>query len=163
MVRRLFLILVPALAVSTKQEVDLSHEIIGHGISNIASALLGGTQNYMVYSNSLLYIRSGGDSTTSGVLLILLTLVLWIKGSFVIQYVPSVVVGSLIFHLGIDLLKESVYDTWSVGMHSLEYLTIWIIVLMMGLVGFTEGIMVFSTNNSGWSFIGLHFLCLDVL
>ena len=117
----------------------------------------------MVYSNSLLYIRSGGDSTTSGVLLILLTLVLWIKGSFVIQYVPSVVVGSLIFHLGIDLLKESVYDTWSVGMHSLEYLTIWIIVLMMGLVGFTEGIMVFSTNNSGWSFIGLHFLCLDVL
>jgi SulP family sulfate permease len=123
---------VPALSVSTKQDVDLSKEIIGHGISNIAAGMFGVTQNYMVYSNSLLYIRSGGNSTTAGVILILATVLLWIKGSFLILYVPSIVVGSLIFHLGIDLIKESVYDTWSVGMHPLEYFTIITIVLVMG-------------------------------
>ncbi|KAJ3254399.1 hypothetical protein HK103_007193 [Boothiomyces macroporosus] len=133
---------VPALAVSTRQDVDLSNEIIGHGLSNILSGLAGTTQNYLVYSNSLLYIRSGGDSTTSGVLLILMTIFLWVKGSFVIQYVPTIIVGALIFHLGVDLLKESVYDTWSVGMHPSEYFTIIIIVMVMGVVGFTEGIMV---------------------
>ena len=130
------------MSVSTRQDVDLSHEIIGHGISNILSGLLGSTQNYMVYSNSLMYIRSGGDSTTAGVLLIIATIALWVKGSAIIEYVPTIVVGSLIFHLGIDLLKESVYDTWACGMHRLEYLTILIIVFMMGFVGFTEGIIV---------------------
>ncbi|KAJ3274174.1 hypothetical protein HDV01_003457 [Terramyces sp. JEL0728] len=133
---------VPALAVSTRQDVDLSNEIIGHGLSNILSGLAGTTQNYLVYSNSLLYIRSGGNSTTSGVILILMTIFLWVKGSFVIQYVPTIIVGALIFHLGVDLLKESVYDTWSVGMHPSEYFTIIIIVMVMGVVGFTEGIMV---------------------
>ena len=96
----------------------------------------------MVYSNSLLYIRCGGNSTISGIILIILTIVLWIKGSVVVDFVPIIVVGSLIFHLGIDLLKESVYDTLRVGMHRLEYLTILIIVGIMGLVGFTEGILV---------------------
>jgi SulP family sulfate permease len=124
---------VPALSVSTKQDVNLSQEIIGHGISNLLSGFSGGCQNYMVYSNSLLYIRSGGDSTISGVLLTLATILIWIKGSWIISYVPTIVVGSLIFHLGIDLLKESVFDTWSVGMHPLEYFTIVIIVLVMGI------------------------------
>lgn len=122
--------------------MDLSREIIGHGIGNILSGLCGATQNYLVYSNSLLYIRCGGDSRISGVLLIIATIGLWVRGSFLIQYVPTLVVGSLIFHLGIDLMKESLYDTWYVGMHPLEYFTIVIIVGVMGIVGFTEGIMV---------------------
>ncbi len=133
---------VPALAISTHQEVDLSWEITGHGISNLAAGFLGTPQNYMVYSNSVLYIRCNGNTTISGVLLILVTIALWVKGLFVIQYVPTIVVGSLIFHLGIDLLKESIYDTWAVGLDRLEYLTILIIVAVMGFVGFTEGIVV---------------------
>jgi SulP family sulfate permease len=48
----------------------------------------------------------------------------------------------LIFHLGMDLLKESIIDTWSAGIHQLEYITILIIVAVMGFIGFTEGIMI---------------------
>jgi SulP family sulfate permease len=47
---------------------------------------------------------------------------------------------SLIFHLGMDLMKESLYDTLSAGLHKLEYLTILVIVFVMGCIGFTEGI-----------------------
>jgi MFS superfamily sulfate permease-like transporter len=36
--------IVPALSVSTRQDVDLSKEIIGHGISNMISGLFGSTQ-----------------------------------------------------------------------------------------------------------------------
>jgi SulP family sulfate permease len=78
----------------------------------------------------------------SGILLILASIALWVRGSFLITFVPTLVVGSLIFHLGFDLMKESLYDTWSVGMHPLEYATIVVIVGVMGIVGFTEGIMV---------------------
>ncbi|KAJ3156911.1 hypothetical protein HDU86_003446 [Geranomyces michiganensis] len=132
---------VPALAVSTHQDVDLNRELIGHGISNLASGFFGSISNYMVYSNSLLYIRSGGDSTTGGLLLAFATALVWMAGGKVIGFVPTIVVGSLIFHLGIDLLKESVWDTWNTGIHTLEYATIISIVTVMGVVGFTEGIL----------------------
>ncbi|KAJ3151683.1 hypothetical protein HDU89_001731 [Geranomyces variabilis] len=132
---------VPALAVSTHQDVDLNRELIGHGISNLASGFFGSISNYMVYSNSLLYIRSGGDSKTGGLLLAFATALVWMAGGKVIGFVPTIVVGSLIFHLGIDLLKESVWDTWNTGIHTLEYATIISIVTVMGVVGFTEGIL----------------------
>ncbi|KAI8823013.1 sulfate transporter family-domain-containing protein [Fimicolochytrium jonesii] len=132
---------VPALAVSTHQDVDLNRELIGHGVSNLVSGLFGTTQNYLVYSNSILYIRSGGNSVTGGLLLALGTGAVWMAGGKVIGFVPTIVVGSLIFHLGIDLLKESVWDTWNTGIHMLEYMTILSIVSIMGIVGFTEGIL----------------------
>ncbi|KAI9106194.1 sulfate transporter family-domain-containing protein [Phlyctochytrium arcticum] len=131
---------VPALAVSTQQDVDLNKELIGHGMSNLASGFMGSTQNYLVYSNSILYIRSGGNSVTGGLLLTLGTAAVWVAGGKVVTFVPTIIVGSLIFHLGIDLLKESMVDTWSTGIHNLEYLTILLIIFIMGVVGFTEGI-----------------------
>ena len=132
----------PALAISTGQEVDLSWEIVGHGLSNIVAGLFSTPQNYLVYSNSLLYIRSGGDSFVSGCLLIAANVFLWIKGGSLIAYVPSIVVGALIFHLGMDLFIDSVIHTWFVGIHPLEYATIISIVLSMALIGFTEGVVV---------------------
>ncbi|KAI9204235.1 sulfate transporter family-domain-containing protein [Polychytrium aggregatum] len=133
---------VPALAVSTHQEFDINHEIVGHGISNIVSSFFGTIQNYLVYSNSVLYIRSGGGSVIGGFLLAVGTSIVWFAGSAVISIVPTLVVGALIFHLGIDLMKESIIDTWNVGIHPLEYFTIITIVVTMGVFGFTEGIIV---------------------
>ncbi|KAJ3125549.1 hypothetical protein HK098_000168 [Nowakowskiella sp. JEL0407] len=111
---------VPALAVSTQQEVDTNLEIVGHGISNIAAGLIGTVQNYLVYANSLLYIRSGGNTRIGGFLLAIATAVVWIVGGSVVSLVPTMVVGSLIFLLGIDLMKESIVDTLHVGIHFLE-------------------------------------------
>jgi SulP family sulfate permease len=85
---------IPALAVSTQQDVDTNSEIIGHGISNLLSGLAGTCQNYLVYSNSLLYIRSGGNSRTAGFMLALATLLLWVVGGGIINFVPTIVVGS---------------------------------------------------------------------
>lgn len=51
------------------------------------------------------------------------------------------VVGALIFHLGLDLLKEALYDTWHC-VHYFEYLTICVIIFVMAVWGFVEGILV---------------------
>jgi hypothetical protein len=52
---------VPALSVTTGHDADINAELRAHGISNIISGLLGGLQNYLVYSTSVrrsLAIRS---------------------------------------------------------------------------------------------------------
>lgn len=44
---------VPALALSTNQEVDLNRELVAHGISNVLSGLFGSLQNYIVYQHAI--------------------------------------------------------------------------------------------------------------
>lgn len=133
---------VPALSISTGQDFDLSKELIGHGLGNLISGFTGGLQNYMVYSNSLIFIRSGGGSFASCVMLCFASVIVWIKGSEIVGFVPVVLVGALIFHLAVDLIKESLFDTLMAGLHPLEYITIISIVAVMGFIGFTEGIVV---------------------
>ncbi|KAI8878825.1 hypothetical protein K501DRAFT_195014 [Backusella circina FSU 941] len=133
---------VPALGVSTnKDDIDVNRELVAHGISNAVSGLFGAVQNYLVYTNSLLFIRTGGDSRVAGVMLAIATTILWMVGPWIVGYIPVMVVGSLIFHLGLDLLKEALVDTWN-SVHYLEYITICVIIVCMALVGFVEGIFV---------------------
>jgi MFS superfamily sulfate permease-like transporter len=48
---------VPALSVSTRQDVDLSREIVAHGISNILSGLSGATQVYIFLTRTIWFIQ----------------------------------------------------------------------------------------------------------
>ena len=68
-------------------------------------------------------MRSGGDSRVAGVMLAAATLGILITGPIIIGYIPIMVVGALIFYLGLDLLKEALVDTWG-KLHRLEYLTV---------------------------------------
>ncbi|CAO3628038.1 unnamed protein product [Cunninghamella blakesleeana] len=133
---------VPALAVSTnKDDVDVNRELVAHGISNAVSGCFGAVQNYLVYTNSLLFIRSGGDSRLAGIMLAGATAILWMIGPWIVGYIPVMVVGSLIFHLGLDLLKEALIDTWK-SVHYMEYITICVIIICMATLGFVEGIFI---------------------
>ncbi|KAI8064595.1 sulfate transporter family-domain-containing protein [Gongronella butleri] len=133
---------VPALSVSTNRDnVDLNRELVAHGISNTLSGCFGSVQNYLVYTNSLLFIRSGGDSRLAGLMLAGATAVIWMMGPWIVGYIPVMVVGSLIFHLGLDLLKEALIDTWN-SVNNLEYITICVIVCTMATLGFVEGIFI---------------------
>ena len=82
-----------------------------------------GTQNYLVYTNTLLFIRSGGDSRIAGTLLALATFAIMLVGPVIIGFIPVTVVGALIFFLGIDLMLEALVQTYGV-VHRLEYITV---------------------------------------
>jgi SulP family sulfate permease len=88
-----------------------------------------------------MFIDNGGDSRTAGILLAGATTAVWIAGPAMIGYIPICLVGSLIFLLGIDLMKEALWDTWG-KCHKLEYLTILAIVLIMGVHDFVVGILI---------------------
>lgn len=132
---------VPALAVTVgMDQCDVNRELVAHGYSNAISGLIGSIQNYLVYTNSVLFIRAGADDRLAGVLLAIATAGVMVTGPVVIGYIPVCVVGSLIFLLGYELLKEAIYDTWG-RLRNIEYTTIIIIVLVMGAWDFVYGVL----------------------
>lgn len=133
---------VPNLALVVQEDnVSVNRELILHGVSNTLSGCLGSIQNYLVFVNSVLFMDSGGDSRLAGYMLALATFGLWIAGPVVIGYVPVMVVGTLIYMLGIDLAMEALVTTYG-RLRKLEYLTIVCIAVVMGVHDFVVGIAV---------------------
>ncbi|ETS64143.1 vacuole protein [Moesziomyces aphidis] len=132
---------VPALGVSINEDnVETDRELVAHGISNMLAGLIGVVPNYLCYVNSVLFYRVGGGSRLSGLMLAGGTAIIMIAGPGTISYLPIMIVGALIFVLGIDLAKEALYDT--VGrVNGWEYLTIWVIVIVMTYWDFVIGIL----------------------
>lgn len=132
----------PNLAIVVQEDdVSINRELILHGISNTLSGCVGSIQNYLVFVNSVLFMNTGGDSRLAGYLLAAATFGLWVAGPVVIGYVPVMVVGTLIYMLGIDLTMEAVVQTYG-RLGRLEYASIVIIALVMGLYDFVVGICV---------------------
>lgn len=133
---------VPALGISTGEDnLNVDRELMAHGVTNALSGFAGSIQNYLVYTNSLLFIASGGTSRLAGLMLAAATAGILVVGPVIIGFIPVMVVGALIFLLGIELLEEALVDTWG-KLSRLEYLTVVIIVLTMGAWDFVMGILV---------------------
>ncbi|KAK0734849.1 sulfate transporter family-domain-containing protein [Lasiosphaeria miniovina] len=131
---------VPALALNTGEDhADLDHELKLHGYSNILSGLAGSIQNYLVYANSLFFMRSGGNTRLAGVELAFFTSIFMVVGPSMIGFIPVMMVGVLIFDLGFELLLEAIWHPRK-KLKLLEYLTVVAIVLIMGIYDFVVGI-----------------------
>lgn len=133
---------VPALAVLVgMDQFDVDRELVAHGYSNALLGLVGLIQNYLVYTNLVLFVRAGADDRLAGVLLAVATAAVMISGPGVIGYIPVCVVGALIYLLGYELLKEALHDTWG-RVRTFEYTTILAIVVVMGAWDFVYGVLV---------------------
>ncbi|KAH8910845.1 hypothetical protein BR93DRAFT_989372 [Coniochaeta sp. PMI_546] len=131
---------VPALALNTGEDhADLDHELKLHGYSNLLSGCFGSIQNYLVYANTLFFMRSGGDSRLAGFELAALTFGVMVIGPSLIGFIPVMMVGVLIFDLGFELLLEAVWLPRK-KLKKLEYFTVIVIVLVMGIYDFVVGI-----------------------
>ncbi|KAG8830293.1 hypothetical protein FRC17_005091 [Serendipita sp. 399] len=124
---------VPALAVSLDQEVDTNKELVSHGYSNVLAGLL-------VYVNTVLFYRVGGTTRLSGFLLACATVGILLAGTTPIGYLPVMIVGALIFVLGIDLVREALWDTRH-RVSKTEYITILSIIVCMTIFDFVIGVL----------------------
>jgi SulP family sulfate permease len=132
---------VPALGIAVQEDdVHINRELFGHGVSNAVSGLLGSIQNYLVFANSRLFIQNGGNSRWAGVLLAVATTGVWIAGPAMIGFIPIMIVGTLIFMLGIEMAQEALWDTFG-KLQTLEYLMVLAITLVMGFYDFVAGIV----------------------
>ncbi|OWZ68877.1 vacuolar protein [Cryptococcus neoformans Bt85] len=132
---------VPALGVSLSEDnVKLDRELVAHGASNMLAGLTGTVPNYLTYVNTVLFYRVGGGSRLSGLMLAVGTAAIMMIGPAVIASLPVMVVGALIFVLGIDLLMEAVWDTRH-RVNKMEYITIWAIAIGMTIFDFVIGLL----------------------
>ncbi|PFH59011.1 hypothetical protein XA68_12916 [Ophiocordyceps unilateralis] len=131
---------VPALALNCGEDnADLDRELKLHGYSNLLSGCLGSIQNYLVYANTVFFIRSGGDRRLAGFMLAVLTFGVMMIGPSIIGFIPIMMVATLIFDLGFELLLEAVWLPRK-KLKLAEYLTVIAIVLIMGIYDFVIGI-----------------------
>ncbi|KAF4581103.1 sulfate transporter family protein [Ophiocordyceps camponoti-floridani] len=131
---------VPALALNCGEDnADLDRELKLHGYSNLLSGCLGSIQNYLVYANTVFFIRSGGDRRLAGFMLAVLTFGVMMIGPSIIGFIPVMMVATLIFDLGFELLLEAVWLPRK-KLKLAEYLTVITIVLIMGIYDFVIGI-----------------------
>ncbi|EFX02498.1 sulfate transporter family protein [Grosmannia clavigera kw1407] len=131
---------VPALALNIGEDhADLNHELKLHGFSNMLPGALGSIQNYLVYANTLFFMRSGGDSRLAGFELAAFTFCVMLVGPKTFGFIPIMMVGCLIFDLGFELLVEAVWQPRK-KLKRAEYVTVIAIVLIMGTYDFVVGI-----------------------
>lgn len=131
---------VPALAMQCGEDnADLDRELRLHGYSNFLSGCFGSIQNYLVYANTVFFMRSGGDTRLAGYMLAALTFGIMMVGPSLIGFIPVMMVGTLIFDLGFELLLEAVWAPRK-KLKLAEYLTVIVIVLVMGIYDFVIGI-----------------------
>ncbi|KAG6902693.1 hypothetical protein C0995_012833 [Termitomyces sp. Mi166 len=131
---------IPALSISLNEDVDMDKELVGHGYSNLLSAAFGTVPNYLVYVDSLLFYRVGGGTRIAGFMLAVMIAVLLIIGTAPIAFIPVMVVSALIFVLGIDLVKEALWDTRNRTTRT-EYITIVGIVVVMTVWDFVTSVV----------------------
>ncbi|KAG6830408.1 hypothetical protein H0H92_000904 [Tricholoma furcatifolium] len=127
-------------AVSLDENIDTDKELVAHGYSNLLSACFGSVPNYLVYVNTLLFYRVGGGNRIAGFLLAIATGILLVLGTGPIAYIPVMVIGALIFVLGIDLLIEALWDPRHRASRT-EYITILSIVVFMTVWDFVVGVI----------------------
>ncbi|KAI9018830.1 sulfate transporter family-domain-containing protein [Hyaloraphidium curvatum] len=133
---------VPAVAFSARTPVDFDREIHAHAVSNLVSAAAGGMPTNMTFVASAALYESGGGRTRLTGLAILAAdaAMLWL-GPAAAYGAPTFVVGAVNFYIGLGLLRDALVGTLG-NVTALEYLTILVLVLVMGLVDFTTGIAV---------------------
>lgn len=128
---------VPALALQTGEDhANLDHELKLHGLSNFLSGCAGSIQNYLVYANSQFFIKSGGNSRLAGYLLAFFTSVIMVIGPVIIGFIPVMMVGTLIFVLGFELLLDALWDPRK-KLNWLEYLTVSLAAISLSLPLYT--------------------------
>ncbi|KAL5610711.1 hypothetical protein FOBRF1_006828 [Fusarium oxysporum] len=131
---------VPALVLNRGEDhVDLNKELRLHGYSNFLSGCFGSIQNCLVYANTVFFMRSGGNVRLAGYMLAAATFGVMVVGQSLIAFIPVMMMGTLVYDLGFELLVEALWLPRK-RLKLSEYLTVVVIVLVMGVHDFVVGI-----------------------
>jgi SulP family sulfate permease len=130
---------IPSLSIITGDDVDFDEELKAQGIANIFSGLIGAVHNYLSYSNSIFFHVVGGRGKSSQFAITLLTLLLFFVGPQIINYVPRLIAGAIMLHLGVDLVVGGLVTSRKV-LDSLEYSSVIFIATVVSFMGFVPGL-----------------------
>jgi SulP family sulfate permease len=127
------------LEIATEREIDLDRELRATGVANIAAGLGFGMVGYLSLSESTLNHKAGAETRVAGIVSAAICGAALFFGASVFSYFPKPVLGALLVFLGLGFLMETLYDSWF-RLPRVEYGLVLIILIVIGSVGFLEGI-----------------------
>ena len=128
-----------ALEVVVKQDIDLNRELKTAGWANLVGGLGGSPVGYQTLGMSSLAHRLGAKSRLVNLISALLCGAALFFGASLISYFPKPVLGGMLLFLGLSFLSDWLVDSYR-SLPLLDYLLVWVILIVIATVGFLEGI-----------------------
>ncbi len=130
-----------ALELIVKKDIDLNRELKVSGASNLLVALGGGTVGFHSLAISRLVNKMGADSRLVGVVAAIMCALMLLFGTAVLEYLPRLILGGLLFYLGMHFLVDGVYDAWF-RLTKADYAVVIMILAFVGFFGYLHGVVV---------------------
>jgi len=124
-----------------KEDFDLDKELRLTGYSNILAGMAGTPAGYLTLSETSLAYNIGSRSRLPSIIVAVFCGIALLIGAQALSIFPKVVLGGLLLNLGLEFLVEWLVDTWK-RLHKSDYLVIVLILIVIGTVGFLEGIVI---------------------
>jgi len=124
-----------------KEDFDLDNELKITGYGNILAGLAGTPPGYITLSETSMAYNIGARTRLANIIVALMCGITLVFGATVVSIFPKVILGGLLLNLGLDFLVEWLVDTWK-RLQRMDYFVIVIILLVIGTVGFLEGIVI---------------------
>ncbi len=91
----------------TRKEHDSNRELIGQGVANLTSGLLGGLPGAGATMGTVVNIQSGGKSPLAGIARAFILLLVVLGASQLISPIPMAVLAGIALYVGINILDWS--------------------------------------------------------
>ena len=124
-----------------KEDFDLDKELRLTGYSNILVGIAGAPAGYLTLNETSLAYNLGSRSRLPSIIVAVFCGIVLLIGAQALSIFPKVILGGLLLNLGLEFLVEWLVDTWK-RLHKSDYLVIVLILIVIGTVGFLEGIVI---------------------
>ena len=124
-----------------KEDFDLDKELRLTGYSNILAGIAGAPAGYLTLNETSLAYNLGSRSRLPSIIVAVFCGITLLIGAQALSIFPKVILGGLLLNLGLEFLVEWLVDTWK-RLHKSDYLVIVLILIVIGTVGFLEGIVI---------------------
>jgi SulP family sulfate permease len=130
-----------AMVAGGNQEMSTAEEMQIAGTGNVALGLMGAPSAYNDVTSSLLYKQFGASSRWMAIASCCVTLLIAFIGGQMISWMPTVLVGSVVFLFAFQMLYEWMYIAVR-GFQPVDYAIVCIILGTVIFVGFMPGVLV---------------------
>ena len=124
-----------------KEDFDLDKELRLTGYSNILVGIAGAPAGYLTLNETSLAYNIGSRSRLPSIIVAVFCGITLLIGAQALSIFPKVILGGLLLNLGLEFLVEWLVDTWK-RLHKSDYLVIVLILIVIGTVGFLEGVVI---------------------
>lgn len=135
-----FLLNASALELVAKRDIDLNRELRVAGLSNLIAGLGGGPAGYHLLGATSLAQRMGARTRVVSLTAALVCGLVLVAGGSFISYLPVLFLNGMLLMLGLSFLVDWLYDARP-KLPAADYALIWIILFVIGSVGFLEGVI----------------------